>query len=94
MNTFAVGACGAVSYTHLDVYKRQELTQNTVSDRMAEIQQSGTDQRAAVRLEQLRAEALGTAPAATGQLESGVTDAKELVDETPDASGTNGSAMK
>lgn len=79
---------------YADALGAQELTQNTVSDRMAEIQQSGTDQRAAVRLEQLRAEALGTAPAATGQLESGVTDAEELVDETPDASGTNGSAKK
>lgn len=66
---------------YADALGAQELTQSTVGDRMAEIQQSGTDMRASARLAELRAEALGTSTASKGQLEAGVEDAEELVDE-------------
>lgn len=73
---------------YADALGAQELTQNTVSDRMAEIAQSGTDMRASARLVELRAEALGTSEAPKGQLEAGVEDAEELIDETPNSSAT------
>lgn len=78
---------------YADALGAQELTQNSVNDRIAEIQQTGTDMRASARLEQIRAEA-GLGSGAAGQLEKGtgesVEDAEELVDDTteaPDATG-------
>lgn len=68
---------------YADALGAQELTQSTVSDRMAEIQQSGSDLRATARLAELRAEALGGGASAApkAQLEAGVEDAEELIDE-------------
>lgn len=73
---------------YADALGAQELTQNTVGDRMAEIAQSGTDMRASARLAELRAEALGTSATPKGQLEAGVEDAEELIDETSTPSAT------
>ncbi|AJE68533.1 rod-shaped morphology protein RsmP [Corynebacterium glutamicum] len=73
---------------YADALGAQELTQNTVSDRMAEIAQSGTDMRASARLAELRAEELGTSATPKGQLEAGVEDAEELIDETSTPSAT------
>ncbi|WP_080791990.1 PspA/IM30 family protein [Corynebacterium pacaense] len=57
---------------YADALGAQELTQNSVGDRMAEIQQSGTDLRAAARLEELRAETRGLAGAdAAGEIGTG-----------------------
>ena len=83
---------------YADALGAQELTQNSVGDRMAEIQKSGTDMRASARLEQIRAEAGLTAGAAAGQLEKGTdepVEAEELIDETtpvPDAATTGAAA--
>lgn len=78
---------------YADALGAQELTQNSVNDRIAEIQQTGTDMRASARLEQIRAEA-GLGSGAAGQLEKGtgesVEDAEELVDDTTDAPDTTG----
>ncbi|BAC19621.1 PspA/IM30 family protein [Corynebacterium efficiens YS-314] len=75
---------------YADALGAQELTQNSVNDRIAEIQQTGSDMRAAARLEQIRAEA-GLTSGATGELEKGTgepVDAEELVDDTPEAADT------
>lgn len=83
---------------YADALGAQELTQNSVSDRMAEIQKSGTDVRAAARLDQIRAEAGLSAGAAAGQLEPGTeepVDAEELIDDptpVPDATATGAAA--
>lgn len=81
---------------YADALGAQELTQTSVGDRMAEIQKTGTDMRAAARLEQIRAEAGLTSGAPTGQLEEGTgepEETEELIDEktsVPDAdSGTD-----
>ena len=78
---------------YADALGAQELTQNSVNDRIAEIQQTGTDMRASARLEQIRAEA-GLGSGAAGQLEKGtgesVEDAEELVDDTTEAPDTTG----
>ena len=74
---------------YADALGAQELTQNTVSDRMAEIAQSGTDMRASARLAELRAEALGTSATPKGELEAGVEDAEELIDESSDTSANS-----
>lgn len=71
---------------YADALGAQELTQHSVTDRMAEIQKTGTDMRASARLEQIRAEAglgAGAAAGAAGQLEKGTepVDAEELADE-------------
>lgn len=66
---------------YADALGAQELTQNTVGDRMAEIQQSGTDLRASARLAELRAEV--HAPAA--ELEAAETP--ELDDAPAEETG-------
>lgn len=77
---------------YADALGAQELTQNSVNDRIAEIQQTGTDMRAAARLEQIRAEAgLTSGTETAGQLEKGTeepVDAEELVEDTPEATNT------
>lgn len=69
---------------YADALGAQELTQNSVNDRIAEIQQTGTDMRASARLEQIRAE-IGMNSGSAGQLEKGAdepVDAEELIDDT------------
>lgn len=77
---------------YADALGAQELTQNSVNDRIAEIQQTGTDMRAAARLEQIRAEAgLTSGTGTAGQLEKGTeepVDAEELIEDTPEATNT------
>lgn len=65
---------------YADALGAQELTQHSVSDRMAEISQAGNDLRASERLAEIRA-SLGTGAAAAGanQLTTG--------DGAPDAAG-------
>jgi len=63
---------------YADALGAQELTQHSVSDRMAEISQAGTDLRASERLAEIRA-SLGTGAAAAGanQLTTGEDVAAE-----------------
>lgn len=61
---------------YADALGAQELTQSSVGGHMAEIQSSGTDMKAAARLEELRAELnAGKSGDAPGELERGAEDA-------------------
>lgn len=61
---------------YADALGAQELTQSSVGGHMAEIQSSGTDMKAAARLEELRAELnAGKSGDTPGELERGAEDA-------------------
>lgn len=72
---------------YADALGAQELTQHSVGDRMAEIQQTGTDMRASARLDQLRAEMKGLNTGSAGQLEQGTSDVEDA-EELNDAPAT------
>lgn len=63
---------------YADALGAQELTQSSVGGHMAEIQSSGTDMKAAARLEELRAELnAGKSDKAPGELERGAEEAAD-----------------
>lgn len=77
---------------YADALGAQELTQHSVSDRMAEIQQSGTDMKASARLAEIRAQLSGGSeltPGGAQQSSGELTEGAAETDTPADAPETN-----
>lgn len=89
------GVRDKIERRYADALGAQELTQHSVGDRMAEIQQSGSDMKASSRLAEIRAQMSGGSALTTGEqdtpageLPEGAEKPAEPTDQAPQDSGT------
>lgn len=88
------GVRDKIERRYADALGAQELTQHSVGDRMAEIQQSGSDMKASARLAEIRAQMSGGSALTTGEqdtpageLPEGAEQSAEPTDQAPQDGG-------
>lgn len=88
------GVRDKIERRYADALGAQELTQHSVGDRMAEIQQSGSDMKASARLAEIRSQMSGGSALTTGEqdtpageLPEGAEPPAEPTGQTPPESG-------
>lgn len=90
------GVRDKIERRYADALGAQELTQHSVGDRMAEIQQAGSDMKASSRLAEIRAQMSGGSALTSGEQETPAGELPEGVEQpaepTEQASQENGAA--